>query len=428
MLGKLARMLERAEEGPIEFDSRFSRKRVQKKSDLHAEWQKENKDAIAKIHDLGPELDYYSRVFTTDMRLKELQKAKKAGKKIIGIFCTQVPEELIYASGSIPIRLCAGSFASQKLGEELFPRDSCPLLKSSLGFAAADEPYISLCDAIVIPATCDGKKKLAEALDEYRPVWALSVPHCKDRPQDKRQFLSEVRLLKGRLEKLTKKRITDKALYAAISLLNDRTDAMRAFRAQREREPSVISGCASQLVAQSVFFDDIKRWTAETQTLCNRLAKKEGKPCRARILLTGSPTIIPNLKVPLIVEDLGSTVVIEQSCGTEHSSDPVIDEDREPLSAIAERYLMPSYCPCFVKGEDRIDRLLDLIGRYKVDGVINHTLRLCLPFDVESIKLRDVLSQKRIPFLSINTDYSKEDIGQLKTRIEAFFEMIEAKR
>jgi len=71
---------------------------------------------------------------------------------------------------------------------------------------------------------------------------------------------------------------------------------------------------------------------------------------------------------------------------------------------------------------------MDMIKDYKIDGIIYHTLRLCLLFDIESQRIKDVMSEKGVPFLQLNTDYSKEDLGQLQTRIEAFVEIIGNKK
>lgn len=94
------------------------------------------------------------------------------------------------------------------------------------------------------------------------------------------------------------------------------------------------------------------------------------------------------------------------------------------LRAITYRYLLPSTCPCFIESNDRIDRLLNLIEEFKADGIIYHSLRLCQLYDIESYRLKKVLRDKGIPMLNLHTDYSQEDVEQIKIRVEAFLEMI----
>jgi benzoyl-CoA reductase/2-hydroxyglutaryl-CoA dehydratase subunit BcrC/BadD/HgdB len=91
---------------------------------------------------------------------------------------------------------------------------------------------------------------------------------------------------------------------------------------------------------------------------------------------------------------------------------------------LAGRYLLPSTCPCFSSVDDRLDRILNLIEEFNVDGVVQHGLRLCQLFDMETRRLRETLRQQDIPFLNVQTDYSQEDVEQVRTRIEAFLELL----
>ena len=91
-------------------------------------------------------------------------------KKVIGTYCMMVPEELIYAAGAIPVRLCGGSDEASGVGGELVPRDTCPVVKASVGFTALD--LISLygiCDAVIVPTTCDAKRKMGEETFKVHP-------------------------------------------------------------------------------------------------------------------------------------------------------------------------------------------------------------------------------------------------------------------
>jgi benzoyl-CoA reductase/2-hydroxyglutaryl-CoA dehydratase subunit BcrC/BadD/HgdB len=98
------------------------------------------------------------------------------------------------------------------------------------------------------------------------------------------------------------------------------------------------------------------------------------------------------------------------------------------IEAIADKALLPSVCPVFTHSDDRMDRLLELIEQYNANGVIYHVLRLCQVFDFEYAKVSKILEKKGVPLLRIETEYSEEDAGQIRTRIEAFIEMMESRR
>lgn len=373
---------------------------------------------------------YFEKSVTSESRKKELQGY--AGK-VIGTFCNFVPEELIYAAGAVPVRLCAGFYDTISSAEEILPRDVCPLIKSSLGFKIHKLPYFQLCDVVILPTSCDGKKKLGEILNSYLPVWVLELPQSKDLLRAREFWLGEIRILKRKIEEFTGNKISKESLKQAILLLHRRQEVFRRLYEIRRSEPEVISGREVMLVIQTSFFDDVKRWTERVEELCLELQERieltlpQGDKA-FKLLLTGAPVIWPNFKLLNIVEEAGAVIVADELCsGTQHLYDPVeVDEWTMDgmLQAIADRYLLPSTCPCFTSSDDRIDRLLQMIEDFSVDGVIYHSLRLCQLYDIEQAIVKQALRSQGVPMLTIHTDYSGEDVEQIKTRVEAFLEVI----
>ncbi len=378
-----------------------------------------------------PGISYYEEIISQETREKEL---KEFSGKIVGSFCIFTPEELIYASGAIPVRLCAGFYDTISIAEGVLPRDICPLVKSSFGFKIAGCSFSELCDVAVVPTPCDPKKKMAEILSDYLPVWVLKISHDKDLFYSKELWLREIKIFKEKLENLTGNKITRKRLKEAIQLLHKRQAVFRRFHQIKRNNPQLINGRDTQLIIQSSFYDDIERWTETTEKLCEELKQRRinNDDQRVKLLLTGAPLIWPNFKLFNIIEQMEATVVTDELCsGTRHLYDPVeVDEWSEEgmLRAIANRYLLPSTCPCFIESDDRIDKLLQISQDFKVDGIIHHSLRLCQLYDMELNKVASVLKDKGIPFLSIHTDYSLEDVEQIKTRVEAFLEMIKSRK
>jgi benzoyl-CoA reductase/2-hydroxyglutaryl-CoA dehydratase subunit BcrC/BadD/HgdB len=163
--------------------------------------------------------------------------------------------------------------------------------------------------------------------------------------------------------------------------------------------------------------------------LDKRAAAGEGvAPKKApRILISGSPMAIPNWKLHHLIESTGAVVVCEESCtGTRFFSD-LVDESKktleEELKAVADRY-MNIHCACFTPNDERLDDVVRLAKEYKADGVIHYNLQFCHTYANEAVKIEKRLEKEGIPLLRIETDYSDEDAGQLRTRIEAFLEMI----
>ncbi|SDN83030.1 Benzoyl-CoA reductase/2-hydroxyglutaryl-CoA dehydratase subunit, BcrC/BadD/HgdB [Desulfonauticus submarinus] len=367
------------------------------------------------------------------LRIKELKEAKENGQKIIGTFCIFVPEELTLAANAIQVGLCAGAEAGKEKAEKLIPRNTCALIKSFIGFKLARLcPFTESCDLIIGETTCDGKKKAYEVFSQYVPMYIMEVPQQKYL-SDRELWKNEVLKYKNKLEHITKNKITPDKLKKAIKIVNEKRKALQRLNKLRKAIPTPISGRDVLLINQISFYDDPLRFTKKINELCNELEEKikkqEGIVSQdtPRILLSGCPMAVPNWKLPYIIESSGAIIVGEESCiGTRNTRD-LVDESAETLDemidAIVDRYLKID-CACFTPNLERIEHIISLAKELKIDGVIHYNLLFCQPYAHESIKIENILREKNIPILSIETDYSMEDVEQLKTRVEAFIEMI----
>ncbi len=377
------------------------------------------------------------------IRVKELREHAKNGGKVVATYCVFVPEELVWAADAIPVGLCAGTQFSVPMAETVLPRNTCALIKSSFGFKLGRVcPYVQASHLIVGETTCDGKKKMFEILNQYQPVYVMEVPNKKTE-RSRRLWYEEVLAFKDVIEKLTGNKITAEKLGQAIDLVNQRRLGLQRLYNLRKTSPVPISGKDALLATQVAFYDDAKRDTQMLNALCDelyqRVAAGQGvAPANApRILISGSPMAIPNWKLHHIVESAGAVVVCEESCtGTRFFSDLVQPGLVVPdlvkstgtgldaqINAIADRY-MNIHCACFTPNVERLDDVVRLAKEYKADGVIHYNLQFCHTYANEAVGMEKRLEEEGIPLLQIETDYSDEDTGQLKTRVEAFLEMI----
>lgn len=382
-------------------------------------------------------MKYYdeSAIFFT-ARAEEILQFKNSGKKVIGTLCTFIPSELVRATGSVPIRLCSGFYeAVQPANDLLSDAGLCPLVKSTLGTKIAKlSPYFELCDLVICPVTCDGRMKLGEILEDYLPVWKINVPNVKDSEQAKKFWYVEIKELKEKLERFTNVKISRAKLRDSIALSQKAQSVFRRLYNLRKAEKPPIWGRDALLVSQTQFYDDLSAWVTDTEKLCNELerrVKANISVCNAelpRIMLAGSPLIWPNWKVLNIIEESGGIIVCDELCSsTRNFYDPIVVDEwtvKGMLQALAERYLLPCTCPCFTPNDERLDRILETIKNFKVSGIVYHTLQGCHLHNLEFTRIKQVLRGTDIPILKIESGYDEGDIGQIKTRVEAFLEMI----
>jgi len=363
-------------------------------------------------------------------RIQELQEEKEKGRKVIGTFCVFVPDEVILATNAVGVGLCSGSQFWIEDGEKVLPRNLCPLVKAFIGAKVSRTcPYFQSCDMIIGETTCDGKKKAYEILEEYMSVHVMELPQMK-REKNYEEWQDEIKLFIKKMEELTGNQVTVENLRKAIDLCNRKRRALKRLYDLRKHAPSPISGLDALLVSQVAFLDDIERFIEKTNELCDELEErvKDLKPNgKKRIVVTGTPMAVPNWKLHSIVEGLDAEIVVEETCtGTRYFENEVSAEGDtidDLVKNLADRY-MKINCACFTPNDGRIDDVIRFVEEYKADGVINYNLSFCHTYAIEYEKLEKALKEKNIPVLNVETDYSEEDAGQIKTRVEAFLEMI----
>jgi benzoyl-CoA reductase/2-hydroxyglutaryl-CoA dehydratase subunit BcrC/BadD/HgdB len=380
-------------------------------------------------------MDYFDFVVSEihGLRVKELMGHKAAGGKVVGLYCVFVPEDLILAANAIPVGLCAGTQFSIPDAEEVLPCNTCALIKSSFGFKVGRTcPYVQASDFVIGETTCDGKKKMYEILAEYHPTYVMEVPQKKT-PLGRQLFLEEIRGLKEKLEAETGVTITADKLAQATAVVEAKRRALQRLHGIRQVRPVPISGLDALLVTQISFYDDPVRFTEKVNVLCDelegRITRGEGVAAAdaPRVLISGSPMAIPNWKLHQILEDSGAVVVGEESCtGTRYFNYLIAENDGSlagQLEAIADRQL-ETHCACFTPNDERIEDIRTLAGGWSADGVVHYNLQFCHTFANEAVRVEKALAEEGVPFLRLETDYGDEDVGQLRTRVDAFLEMI----
>jgi benzoyl-CoA reductase/2-hydroxyglutaryl-CoA dehydratase subunit BcrC/BadD/HgdB len=368
------------------------------------------------------------------LRIKELIDEKAAGRKIIGSYCVFVPEEIALAANATLVGLCSGADFAMEEVEKLLPRNTCALIKSSFGFKIGKVcPYLESADMVVGENTCDGKKKAYETLGHMIDnLYVMDLPQVKS-ANGRALLKAEYLRFKEAVEELTGVSITKESLKEAIRVVNAKRKAMHRLLALRKADPAPISGLDALLANQVLFYDNPARFTESVHKICDeleqRIEKGEGvfKAKTPRILISGCPQAVPNWKLPMIVEASGGVIVGEESCvgerGTRNLTDDTGETVDEMIEALVDRYFQVD-CAVFTPNTERLDHVKEMAEMYKADGVIHYGLQFCQPYLMESIPVEKSMEENGIPCLRIETDYSMEDMGQLKTRVEAFIEQL----
>jgi benzoyl-CoA reductase/2-hydroxyglutaryl-CoA dehydratase subunit BcrC/BadD/HgdB len=364
--------------------------------------------------------------------LNYIQGQKAKGRPVVGIYCGYAPIELIHAMGIVPAVLCAFSKVPIASAETVLPANLCPLIKSSYGFILEGTcPFFALSEAVIAETTCDGKKKMFELAAEVKPMHVMDLPQLPDEAEALGNWTVMIRKLQGFLEDTFHQKASEQDIETAIHKANRKNRLMRKFYDFAHMHPPVINwqemydvGFLALLAAADDMAPILEGVLA---TLENRVAQglHYGTADSPRVLVTGCPVGGDALKIFKIIEASGGMVVAPDACtGAKAFMGEIEENTSDPVKAIAKRYLdIP--CACMTPNQRRLTALSDMIDQSKPDAVVDFVLTACHSYNVESYKIsRHVNGHHGLPYLKIESDYSDNDEGQIRTKIEALFEMM----
>ena len=368
-----------------------------------------------------------------EIRRNSFMVAKEQKEKdipLIGVFCTYFPQEMALAMGASTVSLCASSDETIPDAEQDLPRNLCPLIKSSYGFAKTDKcPFFYFSDLIVGETTCDGKKKMYEYLSEFKPVHVMELPNSQSE-YGLILWKNEIIRLKNALESQFNVKISEEDIKNAIITKNNERKALKEFYELGKLDPVPITGLdIFKVLNGTTFTFDKEIIPSQLNELIEKIkseykvTKKYEK--RPRILITGCPLGTATEKVIKAIEENGDYVVAFENCSGAKAVDELVDEKNPDVyDALARKYLSIG-CSCMSPNPNRIKLLNKMIDEYKVDAVVDVILTACHTYNLETLSIkRFVNDKKNIPYMSVETDFSNSDIGQLNTRMAAFIEML----
>ena len=364
------------------------------------------------------------------LRVKEI---KEQGGKVAGVFCTFTPLEILDAAGITPVSLCGMSDETIPAAEAHLPKNLCPLIKSSYGFAVSDKcPYTYFSDLIVGETTCDGKKKMYELLGKLKDTYILHLPQGVGGDDALEFWTRELQRFMAYLEDRFQVRLTDEALRQAARVRNEeRAARLELMELQALTPPPAFGYDIYKTLEGLGFCFDRQEAIDKVRTLTAQLradyesGKRPVSPDAKRILVTGCPIGGVLDKTIRALEEKGGVAVCFENCSGIKAMHQMVDTEAEDIvTAIAKRYLSIG-CAVMTPDSRRMELLPELLKTFQVDGVVEIDLQACTPYCVESFWTRQAAEAAGVPYLALETDYSQADGGQLSTRLEAFLEILE---
>jgi len=367
-------------------------------------------------------------------RARELERFKEEGRKIIGYYPGgYVPEEIILASGAIPVGLHRGGEHEPVLiAGAYLPRWYDTFIRSQIGFKVlGGEPVYDLMDLFVIPITDNNVRILGDAWEFYHlgKIFRFGVPHRKTE-RALTYYLHGIKAFKKEMERETEASIADVALGGAIVLCNRERELFRRISFMRRTDSSPLKGSDFvRLLHASLWLD--KNLMVETlESLIGELEQQPPPPgIGPRILLTGSTLAYGDSKIISLIEEAGGAVVMEHFAeGLRNYWDDVAIIGN-PMEALADAYFHRRIAPAWFRpSKENRDFLIRLAKEFLADGVVWYNLMYRDCYTVQSTLVPKLMKDATgLSTLVIESDYDEEEAGPLRTRVETFIEMIKRK-
>jgi len=367
-------------------------------------------------------LELFKTLISADNEFTREWKRRK--KPILGYASSYTPEEIIYAGGILPIRVF-GSLEPSKLADVYLPVNVCSFAKSCFNRALKGE--YSLLDAYVISNSCDNQTKIYDFWRHCVPVnktYFINTPHSTTKRALK-FFHNELERFKKWLVKNFEVEISAENLKNTIKVYNENRKLLKQIYELRKRNPPLVSGSEALEIVLSSMMIPKEEHNKLLRTLLDKIEKREDLPKGGvRLLVSGS--VMDNSELLRLVESVRGCVVADDLCTGSRYFWNTVNENEEPTKAIAERYLHKIPCPFMSSSEGRFRHVMEMVKLFNVKGIIIFSLKFC---DVHSfdapILAEELRENEGMPVLCLEWEHSLSGIAQLRTRIEAFIEMLE---
>jgi bzd-type benzoyl-CoA reductase N subunit len=366
-------------------------------------------------------------------RVREL---KRRGKRIMGYLCAFTPVEIITAAGLVPFRIKGDVNEPITKADAEMETIVCPLVRSC--FDVSLKGKYEFLDGIVIPHACDS---ICRTYDIWKYTLDLPYSHLINMPHgiDKPSldfYKAELNTFRRSLSQFAGGEISDQSLTQAISLYNENRAKVRELYELRKTSPPSISGAeVAKLLVAAVSIPVAEA----TQLIASVIeeVKQRGKVLAAksaRLMVVGAQ--VDNVAFIDLIENSGAWVVADDLCpgAREFFADVALTTD--PIDGIAERYLRKIYCGRTFREKrgsyqeylgQRFGHISRFIRDFKVDGVVLYIYKYCDPFGFEVPAMKSYIESEGTPVLYLEDEYSMSTIGRLRTRIQAFLELLSSK-
>jgi len=353
-----------------------------------------------------------------------LRRARDDGRKVVGFFCSYVPRELLDTDGLAPFRMRAPTTTTTDLADTYLGFFNCSYTRCLL--ESINDGVLDFVDGYVFTASCDHLRRL---YDNLRYLMRPALCHIMDLPHkmhgDALQwYTEELETLRSKVEKSLNVRIGDEEVSESIRRGNELRRMVKKIQELRKGPEPKLTGEEMHRIMVSVHSTPAREAIEALKEIYQVLEERDiSLDHRARLLIMGSQMDDPSYIGAM--EEMGALVVGDAFCEGSIQFADEVDEDEPPMRALAARYLRKMSCPrMFEAFDQRYGRVVDAAREFEADGVVLEAMKFCDTWGIDAPLFMNRLRSEGIEVLRLEREYTRSGIGQLRTRVQAFMEML----
>lgn len=360
-----------------------------------------------------------SATLTLPHRLDIIHAYKARGGSIAAVFPIHFPRALLRAFDILAVDVWGPPKVDASHGATHLQPYVCSVARNALAFLQSGG--LDIADILIVPHTCDSLQGVGSVLIDFisprQPVIPLYLPRGK-RPSDINFLADELRSVFARLQSITNRQPSEAELLECNQREELADERLAQLHQRRTALPFTDFDFYRLIRSREYLPAETFVELAEGSLAQAADIKSGGIP----VVLSG---IVPEpMTVLEAISELGGVIVADDfaCCGRRLYPRGTSDD---PFRRMAERIVYAP--PDSTRGnsiQERLDHLLGLVRSNEAKGVIFYEVKFCEPELFDLPNLRKGLQEANIPSLVVEVDINDPLSHQVRTRLEAFLEIL----
>lgn len=347
----------------------------------------------------------------------------ETGKGAVGVMPIYAPEEMIHATGYLPMGIWGAQGKTISQARTYLPPFACSIMQQVMELQC-EGAYDDLA-AVLFSVPCDTLKCLSQKWKGTSPVIVFTHPQNRGLEAANTFLVKEYELVKAQLEHYLEVKITNADLERSIAIYNENRAVMREFVKVAADYPQVIDAVSRHAVFKARQFMLKEKHTELVKELIAEVKAMPVQPWTGKKVIVTGILLEPNELLD-IFNEFGLAIVDDDLAQESRQIRvDVLDGEEGPLYRMAKAWQQMYGCSVATdtkKGRGKM--LMNKMAQTGADAVIIAQMKFCDPEEWDYPVMYREFEEKGVKNLMIEVDQEVTSFEQVKTRLQSFVEMM----